>query len=154
MRTLFLIFAALAGCSSGTPTDAPQADAAAGEAVAGLYERTGAAATPDRICIAGQGTNARFGLVTWGVDNHSCTARGGVTGEPPALTLAIAGGPACTLRATVTASGLTLQAPDGAECAYYCGAKAAFVPGDFVRVGSSPADLAKATDIVGESLCP
>lgn len=119
----------------------------------GLYERAGAGAIPDRICMTGQGSDARFGLVTRSAGAATCTAEGAVTRDGAALTLAIDGAPACALRATTTAAGLTFAAPEGAECAYYCGAGAELAPGDFAKVGGTEADARRTVDVVGEPVC-
>lgn len=66
----------------------------------------------------------------------------------------IDGDPACSLSATVTGAGVTLDEASGPECAYYCGADTSFDPGTFAKVGATAADARRAVDIAGEPLCP
>lgn len=150
-RLTLLIFFALAGCSEAAEQAEPVTVAAS--SLVGLYERAGVGAVPDRICMTGQGGDTRFGLVTRSEGSATCTAEGAVTRNGPALTLAIDGAPACTLRATTTTGGLTLAAPEGAECAYYCGAGAVLAPGDFIKVSGTERDARKTVDVAGEALC-
>ena len=149
-KPILLSFLALAACSQAPQGAAP---APAGDALTGLYERVSAGTTAGRICITGQGAATRFGLVTIGEGPSNCSARGKVVRAGSTLTLAIDGAPACTLRATASASGLTLTGVEGPECAYYCGAGAELLPGGFARIGTTEADARKAVDIAAEPLC-
>lgn len=150
-RPILLISLALVACSDASEKAEPVAVTAS--SLVGLYERAGAGPTPDRICMTGQGSDTRFGLVTRSAGLATCTAEGTVARNGYALTLAIDGAPSCTLRATTTARGLTLAAPEGAECAYYCGAGAELAPGDFAKVGGTEADARRTVDVAGEPVC-
>ena len=103
--------------------------------------------------MTGDGNDARFAIVTAGEGTSNCTARGRVARTGSALQLTIDGAPACTLRTTAGADGLTLAEPEGGECAYYCGDGAAFTPGAFAKVGATRADTRRVVDVVGEPLC-
>ena len=142
---------ALAACSD--PAEKAQPVAVAASSLVGLYERAGAGTVPHRICMTGRDGDMRFGLVTRSAGAATCTAEGAVARDGAALTLAIDGAPACTLRATTTTAGLTLAVPEGAECAYYCGAGAELAPGDFAKVGATEADARKTVDVAGEPVC-
>lgn len=139
-----------AGCSGGKEAVPPRPVT---DTLAGLYEGSGTPATPRRICIAGNGPEARFGLNSSYEEPESCTAKGRVSRAGAKLTLVIDGDPACTLSATVTRTGLTLDKAQGPECGYYCGRNTVMTFGAFQKVGTSAADIGKAVDIAGEPLC-
>lgn len=149
-RPILIFFLALVACSENKPDPTPVAH---GDSLTGLYERVSAGTTAGRICVTGTEAATRFGLVTIGEETSNCSARGRVVRNGSALTLAIDGAPACTLRATASASGLTLTSADGAECAYYCGTGADLEPGGFARIGTTESDARKAVDIAAEPLC-
>lgn len=119
----------------------------------GLYEKSTGAGAPDRICLTSNGDALRFGLVTGGAGPGRCTAIGAVVRDGADLALRIDGAPACGLRAATTTAGLSLEAPVGAECAYYCGGDAELTSGEFRRVATSQADIRKVVDVAGEALC-
>lgn len=149
MRVLLLLPIVLSACSQ----EAKEPAVVPVSAIAGLYERSGTAGTPDRVCISGSGADLRFGLVTRGEGASSCTAKGSVRRAGASLALRIDGAPACALSATTTSAGLTLGAATGAECSYYCGAGATLTPGAFVKSGAGPVDIRKTVDVAGEPLC-
>lgn len=152
-RSILLIFLAayvVAGCSQAEEKAAPLAVSASG--VAGLYERAGRTGGPDRLCLLGQASDLRFGLMTGSDGPGNCTAKGTAMQQGAALRLRIDGAPACTLAATVTDASVALDAAQGAECDYYCGEGAVLTPGLFAKVGASEA-IGKAVDIAGEPLC-
>lgn len=149
-RSLILLVALAGGCSRADEKAAPAAVAASG--VAGLYERAGRTAGPDRLCLSGQGSDLRFGLATGSDGPGNCTAKGIAVQQGATLRLRIDGAPACTLAATATAAGVTLDAAQGAECDYYCGEGATLTPGPFAKVGASEA-VGKAVDVAREPLC-
>lgn len=148
----------LASCSSETSEDnsafagAPQP--ATGEAtMVGLYEG-GVTQPRNQLCLApGEDGATRFGLVVWGSANHSCSGSGAATREGGRLRLAMAGDEACILDAQIAGPTLTLPAALPEGCAYYCGANASMAEAQLTQVGTTRADAAKATDLVGEPLC-
>ena len=152
MRIAMLLPLLLAGCSEPLQ-ESSAAPATTMPSIIGLYERAGVPDRPSRICIAGQAEDRRFGLNSSYEGPQSCTAKGSVRQTGAALTLVIDGDPACRLSAVATATGLTLNAPEGDECGYYCGAHTDLDAGKFGKVGETEADARKAVDIVGESLC-
>lgn len=149
MRTLILLPFLFSACSQ--PAEQAPVAAAAGS-IAGLYERVAPGDAIDRVCLTA-GTPTRFGLVTAGEGAANCTAKGEVSVEGAKLTLRIDGAPACRIGATTTVTGLTLDAADGGECAYYCGATARLTPGAFTKAGASAVDIRKVVDIAGDPLC-
>lgn len=150
MRTMLLLPMLLAACSQPTEDAAPPASRLT--SIAGLYERAASGDVIDRICLTAE-KPARFGLSIPGEGTAGCTARGEVSAQGAKLALRIDGAPACDLRVTTTAAGLTLEAARGRECAYYCGPGASMIPGAFIRTGTSAADIRKVADLVGEPLC-
>ncbi len=162
MRKLVLACLILAGCTSEESggNQAAGAGASGGRAgtgristLTGLYEG-GAGDRKDQLCmVEGEGGQARFGLVVWGSEMHSCSGSGTAVREGDRLRLAMAGDEACTLTASIAGAAITLPAaiPDG--CAYYCGARATLEGASFTQAGSTAGDAAKAEDLVGEPLC-
>lgn len=150
MRALLLLPILLVACSQ--PSGDATAPASRSASIAGLYERVAPGDVIDRICLTAD-KPARFGLSIPGEGAVSCTARGEVSAQGAKLALRIDGAPACDLRATTTAAGLTLDTAEGRECAYYCGSTASLTPGAFTRTGTSAADIRKAVDLVGDPLC-
>lgn len=153
MRILILLPMLLAACSEPAQDAGPPM---ASNSPVGLYERSGVPDRPSRICIAGQGAAMRFGVNTSYEGPQSCTAKGTVRQAGASLTLLIDGNPACSLKATATATGLSLDSAEGPECAYYCGTNTGFDPGAqnaFAKVGSTEADARRAVDLVGDPLC-
>lgn len=149
MRAVFLSsLILLASCSE--PAQPPLAVPAT--TLAGLYERAGAGGAADRICLTGTGPT-RFGLVTASTGAGACTAKGEASTQGTTVDLRIEGAPLCELTATTTAAGLTLNAPRGEDCAYYCGGNATIAAGDFTKAGTSAADVRKVVDIAGDPLC-
>jgi hypothetical protein len=168
----YLIFLALiAGCgSSDDPagngstgisalTNGPGGPAASSAAqpdenrLTGLFE-SGPQAQRNQLCMVEKTRgNAQFGIVVWGANMHSCSGAGEAVREGQALRLRMAGDSACEIRATI--DGGTIRLPDSIPdgCAYYCGARATFAGTSLSRVGSSPADAMKATDLAGDPLC-
>lgn len=159
---LALLF--LAGCSGGDSEGANQAAPAAPPgarpagggtltSLTGLYEG-GAVDPKNQLCmIEEEGGSARFGLVVWGSDLHSCSGSGTARRDGAVLRLAMAGDEACAIEAKVSGTTISLPAaiPDG--CAYYCGAGATMKDVTFSQTGAAADDAAKAKDLVGEPLC-
>ena len=152
-RPIMLALLPLAACADAPGGDGAPA-ATAPTSLVGLYERAGVPGRPSRICIGGAPGAERFGISTSYEGPQSCTAMGRVRRERSKLTLLIDGDPACSLSATVTGAGVTLDDASGPECPYYCGADTRFDPGPFAKVGSTAADARRAVDVAGEPLCP
>ena len=148
--TLLLIFA-LAGCSEAA--DRPAAADRRTASVVGLYERAGVPDRPSQICVSADEEQLRFGLRSSYEGPENCMMKGRVEQAGSALRLRIDGDPACSVSGTITATGLTLAQPQGAECSYYCGRNTDLDGGDFAKVGGTEADARKAVDIAGEPLC-
>lgn len=134
---------------------APEAAGARAQltSVTGLYE--GGKATPrHQMCIVeGSGGEARFGLVVWGGNLHSCSGSGTAIREGDVLKLAMAGDSACTIEAAISGNSVKLPESVPAGCSYYCGARATLGGARLTQVGTSEADAMKAKDIVGDPLC-
>lgn len=134
--------------SRATVTPAP---AAAG--ITGLYEARAADNATSQMCIIQRDGGARFGLVVWGSNLHSCSGIGIATRDGAGLRLAMAGDSECTIDAAFDGTTITLPAaiPDG--CAYYCGARASMGGARLARTGTTVESAMRAKDLVGESLC-
>ncbi len=123
-------------------------------AVTGLYEGGGQAGPTSQLCMVDpEGETARFGLVVWGSDEHSCSGSGTATRSGGRLQLKMTGDEACTIDARIEGNTVVLPdaVPDG--CAYYCGARARLTGARFAQVGTGRDDAAKAKDLVGDPLC-
>jgi hypothetical protein len=123
--------------------------------LAGLYEgrRQGAGPVSQMCMVDPAGEVARFGLVVWGANDHSCSGSGTATRSGDRLQLKMTGDEACTIDARI--EGDTIVLPDGvsAGCAYYCGARARLDGARLSQVGTGGDDAAKAKDLVGDPLC-
>ncbi len=119
----------------------------------GLYE--GGAGNPrNQMCVVeGKGGEARFGLVVWGGNMHSCSGAGTLDRDGDKLRLAMAGDSACTVEATISGKSIRLPADTPAGCAYYCGARAKLGGAELTQTGTSESDAMKAKDLVGDPLC-
>jgi hypothetical protein len=160
-----LLFLA-AGCSGGGEADnaaapaAPEARAPSRAAPAngelstliGLYEG-GKAGQPDQMCIVERDGGQHFGLVVWGANMHSCSGSGTATREGETLRLAMAGDRTCAIDARIDGTIVTFPPTLPEGCAYYCGARANLANASLTQKGTTPADAAKAKDLVGEPLC-
>jgi hypothetical protein len=164
MKKLLIPLALLAACSPQGEEGGGNAAAPAGQAakptqpprlgtLIGLYEG-GAGRSKNQMCVVeGKNGEARFGLVVWGGNMHSCSGAGTLDRVGDKLRLAMAGDSACTIEATI--SGKTIRLPDQAPegCAYYCGARAKLGGAELTQAGTSEADAMKAKDLVGDPLC-
>ena len=167
MKKLLIPLLLLAACSQqqggggGGNQSAPaarQAEQAAARpatlgTLIGLYEG-GPGNTRNQMCVVkGKSGEARFGLVVWGSNLHSCSGAGTLDRNGGKLRLAMAGDSACTFEATISGRTITLpeQIPQG--CAYYCGARASLGGAELTQTGTSEADAMKAKDLVGDPLC-
>jgi hypothetical protein len=170
MKKLLVVFAFLAGCSGqdgqgggnasapagqGSGTSAPQGRPGATiTTVTGLYESGGSADRKNQLCMVDpEGETARFGLVVWGENEHSCSGSGTATRSGDRLQLKMTGDEACTVEARISGTTIALPeaVPDG--CAYYCGARARLGGANFTQAGTGRDDAAKAKDLVGDPLC-
>jgi hypothetical protein len=162
MKRLLIALALLGACGTSEETNQSGAEAKADDAVAdavqtagltGLYEGKAGEQT-NQLCIIDRGSgDARFGLVVWGGNMHSCSGTGSAVREDGVLRLSMAGDETCTIEAAIESGTITMPdaAPDG--CAYYCGARARLAGATFQRTGSTAEDAMKAVDLVGEPLC-
>jgi hypothetical protein len=169
MKKSLLLLLFLAGCGRDDPESGnraapdgataeadragPSGPAAAASArLTGLYEG-GAGERKNQLCIVGEGREARFGLLVWGGNLHSCSGAGDALREGDRLSLRMTGDETCTLAATLKDGTVTLPSTLPTGCAYYCGARASLANATFTRSGSTEADAKKATDIAGDPLC-
>lgn len=166
MNKLLPLLLLLAGCGRGDqPTNdqaapgepaaasgsrAPAPAASAG--LAGLYEG-GVQTQKNQLCIVEKGKEARFGLLVWGGNLHSCSGAGVAVRDGERLSLRMTGDETCTIAATLKDGVVTLPQTLPAGCAYYCGARASLAGASFTRAGTTEADAHKATDIAGDRLC-
>jgi hypothetical protein len=130
----------------------PDQPAALGTLI-GLYEG-GAGSSKNQMCVVeGKGGEARFGLVVWGGNMHSCSGAGTLAREGDKLRFAMAGDSECSFEATV--SGKTIRLPERTPegCAYYCGARANLGGAELTQSGTTEADAMRAKDLVGDPLC-
>ena len=164
MKTLLLPLLLLAACqqqggqSGGSEAASKQARREPAQpprlgTLVGLYEG-GEGSPRSQMCVVeGKGGEARFGLVVWGGNMHSCSGAGTLDKNGDKLRLAMAGDSACTIDASI--SGKTVRLPDKTPpgCAYYCGARASLGGAELTQTGTSEADAMKAKDLVGDPLC-
>lgn len=135
-----------------------EANEAAVEAVqtaslTGLYEGSAGEQT-NQLCIIDRGSgDARFGLVVWGGNMHSCSAIGEAVREDGVLRLTMAGDETCTIEAAFEGGVVTLPETVPEGCSYYCGARARLNGATFRRSGTTAEDAMKAIDLIGEPLC-
>jgi len=139
-----------AASAPGAVTKAPAPDFTS---LTGLWEG-GQPATPNQLCMVetAPGT-ARFGLVVWGGNLHSCSGEGDARRLGGRLLLTMAGDSKCEIVATISDSAIAFptSVPDG--CAYYCGARATLTGARFAARGSGPDSARKAIDLAGDPLC-
>ncbi len=119
----------------------------------GLYEG-GAGAQRHQMCIVeSKAGEARFGLVVWGANLHSCSGSGSVSRTWDRLKLTMAGDATCTINASISGKSVKLPPTTPPGCAYYCGERAGLAGVQLTQTGTSEADAMKAKDLVGEALC-
>ena len=161
MKIHWMLLLLLAGCQdsgseAGNAAEASRSASSAAVATAGLTGlfEGGAGSPRNQLCILDRGAgNAKFGLVVWGANQHSCSGSGSAVREGSRLSLAMAGDSTCVIEASIEGERVTLPAKLPEGCAYYCGARARMEGAAFTRTGSSAADAMRATDLVGEPLC-
>jgi hypothetical protein len=147
------------GCGALDPSGSNQSAAAGKGApesptdLTGLYQ--GRRAEPaDQLCLVGRGRDkARFGLVIWGSNLHSCSGAGEAVRSGDRLTLSMAGDSPCRIEARISGGTIAFPAAMPAGCSYYCGARARLDGAAFTRIGATKADAMKAKDLAGDSLC-
>ncbi len=166
MKKLLILFALLASsCSQGQEgqgggnSAAPSSQASRPAqpprigSLVGLYEG-GAGEQKNQMCVVeGKGGEARFGLVVWGGNMHSCSGAGTLDRAGGTLRLAMAGDSACTIEASISGKTVRLPQKTPEGCAYYCGARASLGGAELTQVGTSEDDAMKAKDLVGDPLC-
>lgn len=164
MKKILIALALLSACgtSEDEAADKAGAEAQADDAVAdavqtagltGLYESK-AGDQSNQLCVIDRGSgDARFGLVVWGGNMHSCSGTGSAVREDEILRLTMAGDETCTIEAAIDGGVVTLPDTVGDGCAYYCGARARLAGATFTRTGTAAEDAMKAVDLVGEPLC-
>ncbi|HMJ93080.1 MAG TPA: hypothetical protein VK472_03155 [Allosphingosinicella sp.] len=159
MRTYLLALLLLAGCGSQDQGADNQAGSETGPVfppsagLTGLYEG-GSAAQPDQLCMIDEDkAPARFGLVVWGANDHSCLGAGEAVREGDRLRLTMAGDSTCRIDARIEGDRIVLPADVPEGCAYYCGARARFAARTLTRKGADAAAARKATDLAGDPLC-
>jgi hypothetical protein len=159
MRRHFLALLLVAGCGSqeeaGNQASAPESGPplSASASLTGLYEG-GSASQPDQLCMIDEGeAPARFGLVVWGAENHSCLGAGEAVREGDRLRLTMAGDSTCRIEARIEGDKIVLPAAVPEGCGYYCGARARFAARTLTRTGADEAAARKATDLAGDPLC-
>ena len=130
------------------------AGAATGEgaSVLGLWQ-SGGGKQPNQLCVVRHGDTPQFGLVVWGANMRSCSGAGTLTHSGDRVSLTMTGDSACKIAARLEGGRLVLPASLPQGCAYYCGAGARLENVAFSRIGSSPADAARAKDLAGDPLC-
>lgn len=159
MKRLILLLLVLGGCraeeSAQEPKQAatPAAKAAStSTSLTGLFE-SAAGETRNQLCMVQGEGSARFGMVVWGGNLHSCSGTGTATRSGDTLTLAMAGDSTCSIEARMEGDTITLPATLPEGCAYYCGARARMTDAIFTRTGATREDALKAKDLVGDPLC-
>lgn len=141
----------LAGCGQGGGN---AAGAAQTDTLTGLYEG-GTGVRRDQLCMIEKDGRASFGLVRWGAGERSCGGSGLVTRDGDRLRLVLDGDDACTIEARIDGARVSLGAGLSPECTrYYCGDGAQLAGARFDKVGGTEADARRATDLVGDPLCP
>lgn len=143
-----------AGPSANRASTQPSRPGAAITTLTGLYEGPGQAGRTSQMCMVDPaGETARFGLVVWGANDHSCSGSGTATRSGERLQLKMTGDEACTIEARIEGSAVVLpdRVPEG--CAYYCGARARLSGARLTQVGTGRDHAAKAKDLVGDALC-
>jgi hypothetical protein len=166
---LFLLLLASACGTSAPPADgdnkmsgggvtgsAPAAASVPGASptdLTGLYERK-SGETVNQLCMVAKGPDkARFGLVVWGANLHSCSGAGEAVRRGDWLVLTMSGDSACRLEARLSDGTVTLASPVPEGCSYYCGARARLDGAAFTRVGATKDEALKAKDLAGDPLC-
>jgi hypothetical protein len=160
MKRLILMLLLVGGCRAEESAEAPKQTATlaatkagvSSTSVTGLFEGP-EGQTRNQLCMVEGEGSARFGMVVWGGNLHSCSGTGTATRSDDTLTLAMAGDSTCSIEAKVEGDTITLPATLPEGCAYYCGARARMNDASFTRTGATREDALKAKDLVGDPLC-
>jgi hypothetical protein len=173
MKKSLVILALVAGCGAsgernasapapgGQPGAKPavvaapeQAGSPAGEGTSllGLWQ-SGGGKQPNQLCVVRHGDTPQFGIVVWGANMRSCSGAGTLNRDGDRVSLTMTGDSACRIDAKLEGGRLVLPGSLPQGCAYYCGAGAKLENVAFSRIGSSPADAARAKDLAGDPLC-
>jgi hypothetical protein len=140
------------GVTASAPGAAPVPGASPTD-LTGLYERQ-SGETTNQLCMVAKGPDkARFGLVVWGANLHSCSGAGEAVRSGDRLLLTMAGESACRIEATLKDGVLAFASPAPAGCSYYCGARARLDGASFTRIGATRDEALKAKDLAGDPLC-
>ncbi len=140
------------GIAGSAPSAAPVPGASPTD-LTGLYEKQ-SGETANQLCMVAKGPDkARFGLVVWGSNLHSCSGAGEAARNGDRLVLTMDGESECRIEAALKDGVVTLASPAPAGCSYYCGARARFDGATFTRIGATRDEAMKATDLAGGPLC-
>ena len=133
----FLPFAALllAACSQ---------EPAAPEIATGSYAGEGR----NRLCIAGDETARRAGVIAYGSGDSNCSASGRVEQVPGGLILVPRGEGDCRIPLIVEGNAVRVGSMPAA-CSYYCGPGATLSGISFTRLDKAE----PVTDLAGDPLC-
>ena len=135
MRSILVLAALLAACSQ----EAAQPSLATG---------TFAGEGRDRLCIAGEATAYRAGLVAYGQGNANCSATGRLEQAGAGWTLVPKGEGECRIPIEIDGNVVRVGQPPAA-CSYYCGPGASLAGKAYNRSDMG----AKALDLAGDPLC-
>ena len=102
----------------------------------------------DRLCIAGEASAYRAGLIAYGEGDNNCSASGRLEKAGDGWMLVPKGEGDCRIPLTIDGNVIRMgQAP--AACAYYCGPGATLAGRSYNRTNMGP----KAVDLAGTPLC-
>jgi len=109
---------------------------------------TFAGAGRDRLCIAGEASASRAGLITYGEDNVNCSAAGSLQRSGQGWLLVPKGEGDCRIPIEIAGDRARID-PMPAACSYYCGPGATMAGKTFNRAETA----SKAVDLAGDPLC-
>ncbi len=140
------------GVTGSAPAAAPVPGASPTD-LTGLYEKK-SGETANQLCMVARGPDkARFGLVVWGSNLHSCSGAGEAVRSGDRLILNMDGESACRIEAMFKDGLLTFPSTTPAGCSYYCGARARLDGASFTRIGATKDEALKAKDLAGDPMC-
>ena len=140
------------GVTGSAPGAAPVPGASPTD-LTGLYEKKNGETT-NQLCMIAKGPDqARFGMVVWGANLHSCSGAGDAVRTGDRLLLTMSGDSTCRIEARLVDGTVTFASPAPAGCSYYCGARARLDGASFTRVGATKDEALKAKDLAGDPLC-
>ena len=135
MRPIIAIALLLAACSQKPNSPGMTTGAFAGEG-------------RDRLCIAGEASAMRAGLIAYGQGNANCSAAGNLQQAGADWVLVPKGEGDCRIPIHIDGNTVRIGQPPAA-CSYYCGPEATMVGKAFNRANMG----AKAVDLAGDPLC-